>query len=171
MAIEEVIEPDFIQAIHTELSQPGTCAVGYNSNSFDASVTRNSLYRNLHCPYEGLYNNGQSQWDILNLARACFALRPEGIQWPVLEDRPSLRLEDLAFANDIDHSAHDALSDVKATIELAKLINDNNPSYGRGFLHTVQGQDLPMRARTLASPCFISLCGQCVILHHCLLHR
>ena len=122
-----LIEPEFIQLIHNELSHPGTCAVGYNSNSFDANVTRNSLYRNLHCPYEGLYGNGQSQWDILNLARACFALRPEGIRWPVLENKPSLRLEDLAFSNDINHSAHDALSDVKATLEIAKRFRIHQP--------------------------------------------
>ena len=154
MAIERgVIEPDFIQSIHTELSRPGTCSVGYNSNSFDASVTRNSLYRNLHCPYEGLYNNGQSQWDILNLARACFALRPEGIKWPVLEDRPSLRLEDLAFANDIDHSAHDALSDVKATIELAKLINDQQPKLtGWIFAHRTKDKIYQFASQNFGKP-------------------
>jgi exodeoxyribonuclease-1 len=55
-----------------------------------------------------------------------YALRPEGIEWPRHEDgRPSFRLEALAAANGIGHqSAHDALSDVRATIGLARLLRE-----------------------------------------------
>ena len=63
-------EPEFIDAIRKELARSNTCSVGYNNIRFDNQVTRNSLYRNLHCPYEGLHSDGQSQWDILHLARA-----------------------------------------------------------------------------------------------------
>jgi len=57
------------------------------------------------------------------------ALRPEGINWPKKEDgRPSFRLEDLTAANNIAHEgAHDALSDVIATIEMAKLVKSAQP--------------------------------------------
>jgi len=56
-------------------------------------------------------------------------LRPEGIEWPQhVDGRPSFRLEELAAANGIGHeSAHDALSDVRATIGLARLIHDRQP--------------------------------------------
>jgi len=64
------------------------------------------------------------------MERLCYALRPEGIEWPLNEDgSPSFRLELLTAANNLSHeSAHDALSDVYATIALAKLIKDKKAS-------------------------------------------
>jgi len=63
--------------------------------------------------------------------RAARALRPEGIKWPVNEDgRPSLRLDQLTIANGIAHeSAHDALSDVYATIGMAKLVRQASQNF------------------------------------------
>ena len=46
-----VPEPEFIAHIQTELSQPGTCGVGYNPLRFDDEVTRHALYRNFYDPY------------------------------------------------------------------------------------------------------------------------
>lgn len=46
---------------------------------------------------------------------------PEGIVWPEEDGRVSLKLERLTHANGIEHGqAHDALSDVRATIALAR---------------------------------------------------
>jgi exodeoxyribonuclease-1 len=58
-----------------------------------------------------------------------YALRPDGIEWPVREDgKPSFRLEHLTTANGLVHAAaHDALSDVRATIALARLIRQKQP--------------------------------------------
>ncbi len=123
-------EAEFIARILVELSQPGTCGVGYNSLRFDDEVTRNTLYRNLRDPYGREWQNGNSRWDIIDMVRACHDLRPEGIVWPgrADADRPSFRLEDLTFANGIAHEqAHDALSDVYATIAIAKLIKEKQP--------------------------------------------
>jgi exodeoxyribonuclease-1 len=123
-------ESVFIARILEELSQPGTCGVGYNSLRFDDEVTRNTLYRNLHDPYAREWQNGNSRWDIIDMVRACHDLRPEGIVWPrrTDADRPSFRLEELTFANGIAHEqAHDALSDVYATIAIAKLIKTKQP--------------------------------------------
>jgi len=120
-------EADFISRILEELSQPGTCGVGYNSLRFDDEVTRNTLYRNLYDPYGREWQNGNSRWDIIDMVRACRDLRPEGIVWPQREDvdRSSFKLEELTAANGISHAqAHDALSDVYATIAMAKLIKD-----------------------------------------------
>ena len=63
------------------------------------------------------------------MVRTCYALRPEGIQWVYHDDgTPSFKLEDLTKANQLDHGqAHDAVSDVKATIALAKLIKQAQP--------------------------------------------
>jgi len=117
-------ENEFIARIHAELSEPGTCGVGYNSIRFDDEVTRYTLFRNFYDPYEREWRNGNSRWDIIDTVRLCYAIRPEGIEWPRNEDgSPSFRLELLTAANGLSHeSAHDALSDVHATIALAKLI-------------------------------------------------
>lgn len=124
-----VLESEFIARIHAELSKPGTCGVGYNTLRFDDEVTRNTLYRNFYDPYAREWQHGNSRWDLIDLVRMTYALRPEGIEWPLHDDgRPSFRLEDLAAANGISHeSAHDALSDVRATIGLARLIRDRQP--------------------------------------------
>jgi len=123
-------EAEFIARILEELSQPGTCGVGYNSLRFDDEVTRNTLYRNLFDPYGREWQNGNSRWDIIDMVRACRDLRPEGIVWPKRKDvdRSSFKLEELTAANGIGHEqAHDALSDVYATIAMAQLIKDKQP--------------------------------------------
>jgi len=123
-------EAEFIARILAELSQAGTCGVGYNSLRFDDEVTRNTLYRNLYDPYAREWQNGNSRWDIIDMVRACHDLRPEGIIWPRREDvdRSSFKLEELTVANGIQHEqAHDALSDVYATLAMAKLIKEKQP--------------------------------------------
>ena len=122
-------EAEFISRIHNELALAGTCGVGYNSVRFDDEVTRHTLYRNFYDPYAREWQQGNSRWDIIDLARMTYALRPQGITWPQHEDgQPSFRLEDLVAANGISHeSAHDALSDVRATIGLARLLHDQQP--------------------------------------------
>jgi exodeoxyribonuclease I len=124
-----VIEAEFAARINEELALPGTCGAGYNSIRFDDEFTRNLLYRNFYDPYEREYKNENARWDIIDLARMCYALRPQGIEWPRRENlAPSFRLEDLAAANGLAHErAHDALSDVHATIALARLLRTHQP--------------------------------------------
>jgi exonuclease I len=66
---------------------------------------------------------------LLDVVRMTYALRPDGITWPKKEDgSPSFKLEHLSKANGLVHeAAHDALSDVRATIALARLIRQHNP--------------------------------------------
>ena len=123
-----LIESEFAKEIEAEFGKPGTCGVGYNSIRFDDEFTRHLLYRNLYDPYQREYRNGNSRWDIIDVTRLAYALRPDGIEWPVLDGKPSFRLEVLTEANGISHeAAHDALSDVHATIAFAKLLKDNQP--------------------------------------------
>jgi len=126
---EGLIESEFIATIHKEFSQPGTCIAGYNTIRFDDEFTRNSLYRNFFNPYTHEWQHGNSRWDLIDIVRLTRALRPEGINWPVGNDgRPSIRLELLTRENGISHEdAHDAMSDVYATIEIAKLIKQKQP--------------------------------------------
>ena len=125
---EGLPECEFIDRIHAELAAPGTCGVGYNSIRFDDEVTRFTLYRNFFDAYERERNHGRSRWDLIDVTRAFYALRPQGIHWPQREDGlPSFRLEDLTAANGIDHgAAHDALSDVMATIGVARLLRNTH---------------------------------------------
>ena len=121
-------EAEFMTRTHAQLAQPGTCGAGYNSLRFDDEVTRYSLYRNFFDPYAREWQGSNTRWDLIDVVRAAYALRPEGIVWPEEEGRVTLKLERLTAANDIDHGqAHDALSDVRATIALARLIRDKQP--------------------------------------------
>ncbi|MFC6669529.1 exodeoxyribonuclease I [Marinobacterium aestuariivivens] len=126
---EGICEAEFAARVLAELGRPGTCGVGYNSIRFDDEVTRYTLYRNFYDPYAREWQNDCSRWDIIDMLRLTRALRPEGIEWPTYGDgTPSLRLEDLTRANGIDHGqAHDALSDVHATIGMARLVRERQP--------------------------------------------
>lgn len=122
-------ETEFMGRIQTLFSQPNTCVAGFNSLRFDDEVTRYGFYRNFIDPYAREWQQGNSRWDIIDLVRACYAFRPEGINWPLKEDgSPSFKLEHLTQANGLSHEkAHDALSDVYATIAMAKLIKEKQP--------------------------------------------
>lgn len=117
-------EQGFIGRIHEELSQPGTCGVGYNSLRFDDEVTRYSLWRNFYDPYAREYSRGNSRWDLIDIVRTFYALRPDSLVWPTHPDgSPSFKLEDLTTANGLEHgAAHDAMSDVTATLALARAL-------------------------------------------------
>lgn len=88
-----------------------------------------TFYRNFYDPYAWSWQHDNSRWDLLDVMRACYALRPEGINWPENDDGlPSFRLEHLTKANGIEHSnAHDAMADVYATIAMAKLVKTRQP--------------------------------------------
>jgi len=122
-------EHEFAAQIERAFSQPGTIGVGYNTIRFDDEVTRFLFWRNLIDPYAREWQNECGRWDLLDVVRLTYALRPDGIQWPKKEDgSASFKLEDLAKANGLLHeSAHDALSDVRATIALARLIRNAQP--------------------------------------------
>jgi exodeoxyribonuclease-1 len=124
-----VIEAEFCRLVYEQFARPNTCSLGYNSIRFDDEFTRNCLYRNFYDPYAREWQNGNSRWDLIDVVRATKALRPEGINWPTdHEGHPSFKLEELTKANGITHeAAHDALSDVYATIALAKLIKAAQP--------------------------------------------
>lgn len=122
-------EAEFADRIETELARPGTVGVGYNSIRFDDEVTRHLFWRNLIDPYAREYKNDCGRWDLMDTVRCMYALRPEGLQWPRHPDgRPSFKLEHLTAANGVAHeAAHDALSDVRATLALARRVKAANP--------------------------------------------
>ncbi len=127
--VNGVNEAEFSHKIHQAFSVAGSCVLDYNSIRFDDEVSRNIFYRNFYDPYAYSWQNGNSRWDLLDVTRACYALRPDGIVWPKNADGlPDFKLESLASANMLEHnSAHDALSDVHATIALAGLLKQAQP--------------------------------------------
>jgi exodeoxyribonuclease I len=121
-----VTEAEFLKYFYDEVVTPDTCFLGYNTVRFDDEFMRTLHYRNFYDPYEWQWANSCSRWDVLDLVRMTRALRPDGIEWPMTDDgKPTNRLELLTKVNKLDHyAAHDALSDVYATIAIAKLIRD-----------------------------------------------
>lgn len=120
----------FAKRIHDFFTErPDTIILGFNNIKFDDEFIRNLFYRNFLPPYEYTFKKGNSRWDLLNLVRAAAHLRPVGIVWPRDEDgRLRLKLDRIAPANNITHThAHDALSDVEATIAVAKLLKEKQP--------------------------------------------
>ena len=122
-------EHEFAAQIEQAFATSGTVGVGYNTIRFDDEITRFLFWRNLIDPYAREWQNQCGRWDLIDVVRMTYALRPEGIDWPLQDDgKPSFKLERLTAANGIAHAAaHDALSDVRATIALARLIRAKQP--------------------------------------------
>ena len=126
---EGVPEAEAFSRIFEEMSRPQTCTLGYNSLRFDDEFVRFGLYRNFFDAYEREWRGGNSRWDLLDVMRLAHALRPEGIVWPTREDgATSFKLEQLALTNDLRiGEAHEALSDVRALIGLARRFRSAQP--------------------------------------------
>ena len=122
-------EVEFLKLFYGEVVTPDTIFVGFNNVRFDDEFICYLNYRNFYDAYEWRWMNACSRWDLLDFVRMTRALRPDGIQWPVNSDgKPTNRLELLSKLNNLEHeTAHDALSDVYATINIAKLIKTKQP--------------------------------------------
>lgn len=128
-ARDGVSEAEAFARIFDAMSVPGTCTLGYNSLRFDDEFVRYGLFRNFFDPYEREWRGGNSRWDLLDVMRLAHALRPDGIVWPLREDgAPSFKLEHLAEANGVrEGDAHEALSDVRALIGMARKLKTAQP--------------------------------------------
>lgn len=126
-----VNEAEAFARIFDEMARPETCSTGYNSLRFDDEFVRYGLYRNFYDAYEREWRGGNSRWDLLDVLRLAHALRPDGIEWPKREDGfASFRLEHLATANAVRQGdAHEALSDVRALIGMARLLRKAQPRF------------------------------------------
>lgn len=126
---EGITEAEFLKIFTSEVATPETIFVGFNTVRFDDEFMRFLHYRNYYDAYEWQWKDDRSRWDLLDLARMTRALRPEGIKWPFdSSGKPSNRLELLTSINGLAHeNAHDALSDVRASIDVARLIKAKQP--------------------------------------------
>lgn len=124
-----ITEAEFLHHFTEHIAIPDTIFVGFNSIRFDDEFMRFTHYRNFYDAYEWSWKDGRSRWDLLDVIRMTRALRPDGIEWPFdPEGKPSNRLELMTAVNKLEHTAaHDALSDVNATIAVARLLRNKQP--------------------------------------------
>ena len=125
-------EAPFIESVLDVLSVPGTTSTGWNSMGYDDEIVRFAAWRNLLPPYEREFKRDNARFDLLAAFRFAWATgRRSGIEWPTYEDGSvSLALGDLAAVNGVDdhaEAAHDALADVRATLELARRLRRAQP--------------------------------------------
>lgn len=126
---EGMTEVEFLKIFHDQIAIPGTIFVGFNNIRFDDEFMRFLQYRNFYDAYEWHWSDGRGRWDLLDVVRMTRALRPDGIKWPFdSKGQPANQLGLLTSINKLEHAnAHDALSDVLATISLAKLLKEKQP--------------------------------------------
>jgi exodeoxyribonuclease-1 len=127
--LEGLTEAEFLRYFTDEIATSGTVFLGFNTVRFDDEFMRFLHYRNFYDAYEWQWRDNRSRWDLLDVVRMTRALRPDGINWPFdVNGKPTNRLELLTALNKLSHEhAHDALSDVYATIEVARLIRNKQP--------------------------------------------
>lgn len=118
------------------MAMGSTCISGYNTIAFDDEMMRHSLFRNMRDAYDWSWKEGNFRVDIYKLVQMTYAYCPEILTWPAGDDgEDSLKLDRLAPANGVtDMQAHDALSDVHATIAIARKIREANPKLWGYFL-------------------------------------
>ena len=122
-------ERELAKKLAEEIFTPDTIILGFNSIRFDDKFIQHLFWRNFYDPYEWQWKDGRSRWDMLDVVRLTRSIRPEGINWPITDEgKPTNRLELITKANGISHeSAHDALSDVNALIDVTRLIRNHQP--------------------------------------------
>lgn len=135
-----ITEAEFLRIFTSDIAAPGTIFVGYNTIRFDDEFMRFLHYRNFYDAYAWQWRDDRGRWDLLDVVRMTRALRPDGISWPVVDGKATNRLALITKANGIDHdNAHDALADVQACIEVARLINERQPKLFK-YLFSIRGK-------------------------------
>ena len=117
--------------IHALFNVKGTCSIGYNSQNFDDEISRNGFYRNLLPAYTREFKDDCSRFDVINVLREFAFLYPNDIKIPTDEEGKIIfKLDQLAPLNGFKESTyHNAFTDVKATIFMAKLMKEKRPEF------------------------------------------
>jgi exodeoxyribonuclease I len=146
MTIDRLHDPatashyDMVRAIRSKLGEWSPAIfLGYNSLRFDEELMRRALYQTLHNPY--LTNrDGNCRGDVMPLVQACTEFEPDCLSVPYGDKgKPVFKLDQLAPANGFAHdNAHDALSDVEATIHMCRLVRDGADDLWNRFLRFTQ---------------------------------
>ena len=150
-------EVDALREIHAQLNRPETTSIGYNSIGFDDEFLRFSFHRNLLPPYTHQFANGCRRMDLLPVTIMYWLYRRGPLQWPDVNGKASLKLEEIGAANGLfTGQAHDALSDVEASLRLARLLARETDMWRRlddGFRKDIdarRSEELPVAFKTAA---------------------
>lgn len=101
---------------------------GWNSIPFDEEFLRHGFYQSLQPAYLTSFF-GNARLDILKIAQAAYIFEPQSIKVPAKHNgNETFSLDPLSRANGhTPTQAHDALSDVQATIYMARTLRHNAP--------------------------------------------
>ena len=126
--LKGISEEELAKELFEIFTKANTVSVGYNSFKFDDEILRHLFYRTFRNPYKREWADGCSRWDFLRVIMGFYLKSPESIIFPKDADgKVQFKLELLSKANGIIHeNAHDALSDVRATIAMAKFMREKN---------------------------------------------
>ena len=103
--------------------------IGFNSIKFDEEILRKSFFKSLLESYITQLD-GNRRADLLNIVRTTnFYFDDTFKTLTNKKGKKSYKLEDLAQANKINHHAHDAMGDVIATINIAKIIKSKHGDF------------------------------------------
>lgn len=119
----------------TLLSWSPAIFVGFNSIRFDEEMLRHALFQCLYPAYL-TSNHRNCRADALSLIMAADAVSPAQLVVPLDDEgRRTFRLQPLAVANGVAHTrAHDALSDVLATLAFCRLVFQRSPELWQRFV-------------------------------------
>ncbi|MDA8561631.1 exonuclease domain-containing protein [Gammaproteobacteria bacterium] len=118
---DNISEYEAIKKIHSWINQPNTKSLGYNTLGFDDEFLRFSFFKNLLPPYSHQYANNCGRLDLYPMTAMYYLFKNEILNWPKIENKISLKLEQLNNANNLAKGqAHDAMVDVEATLKLAR---------------------------------------------------
>ena len=132
--IDSIVKSNFsnyslISEISHKFSEWGPATfIGYNSIKFDEEVIRNAFFKNLFDPYLTVKNDN-TRVDLLDITRIANFFYPDKIK-SLLNKKGSaiMKLESIAHTNGIKNfTAHDAMGDTYASLELARLIKKQIP--------------------------------------------
>lgn len=120
---------EMVCQIHSKLTEWEPAQfIGHNSIDFDEVLLRSAFYKCL-LPIYLTNTNGNSRLDSLKILRSASLYEESGIVYPLnAKGNPSFKLDQLAPANGFNHAnAHEAMSDVEATIFMFRKMRDEAP--------------------------------------------
>lgn len=119
-----------MEQVEAFFTQTPAIAIGYNSAAFDEKHLRHALYRSLCRPYM-TQSRRSTRADLMRMTQAIATIDPQVVKVPLAESgKPTFRLGPVCRANGIafsEHDAHDAFNDVRATVALARRLQDVAP--------------------------------------------
>lgn len=125
-----ISEYEAVCQIYKLFNTPNTISIGYNTLGFDDEFLRFSFFRNLLPAYNHQFKNGCFRADLYPMVTCYYLFADDVLEWSVTEEgKISLKLENLNQKNSIylQGRAHDAMTDIIVTVELAKRLKSHKP--------------------------------------------